>query len=135
MAQAQAAPAGGGGGGSPAKSKGKGKSASDLEARGLELTERGRGDSVDRPVDEAAAGGGGGAAAAAAARPTKLHQDVLRSMSLHTTLVEGLKVDYNLAFLGSICTGDQKVSPPHHPIPFSFFKKSPKESAKRRREI
>jgi hypothetical protein len=37
-------------------------------------------------------------------RPQKFHQDMLRSLNLHDVLSEALKMDYNLAFKGSICT-------------------------------
>ena len=38
-----------------------------------------------------------------------LHQDVCRCLGLQTSLLEGLGMDYNLAFRGSICTSEEKV--------------------------
>ena len=38
----------------------------------------------------------------------KLHQDVARSLNLHITLIEGLKIDYNLSFHGTICSSEEK---------------------------
>jgi hypothetical protein len=42
-------------------------------------------------------------------KPTKIHQDIARSLNLQTTLIEALMIDYNLSFKGSICSGDQKI--------------------------
>ena len=39
----------------------------------------------------------------------KLHQDVARSLNLHVALIEGLKIDYNLSFHGSICSSEEKM--------------------------
>ena len=41
--------------------------------------------------------------------PTKEHQEVLRAMDLGTILSEALVMDYNLAFMGSICTDAERV--------------------------
>ena len=40
--------------------------------------------------------------------PVLFHQDVLRSMNLQLTLIEGLNIDYNISFKGSICSSDDK---------------------------
>ena len=42
--------------------------------------------------------------------PTPLHQNVMRSMNLQTTLITALTMDYNLSFKGSICSSEDKVN-------------------------
>ena len=42
-------------------------------------------------------------------RPNPRHQDLLRTMDLHRTLIEALNIDYNLAFMGARCTSKEKV--------------------------
>jgi len=41
--------------------------------------------------------------------PNPHHQGILRAMNMHSTLLEVLTIDYNLAFKGSICTSEEKL--------------------------
>jgi len=41
--------------------------------------------------------------------PPSFHQDVLRSANVQEALIAGLRINYNLSFMGSICTSEDKV--------------------------
>ena len=41
--------------------------------------------------------------------PVPFHQDILRAMNIHSTLVAALSIDYNLAFRGSVCSPSEKL--------------------------
>lgn len=41
--------------------------------------------------------------------PNRLHQDILRSLSLHTTLIDALYIDYNYSFINCICSPEDKI--------------------------
>jgi hypothetical protein len=41
--------------------------------------------------------------------PVPFHQDVLRAMNVQNTLLAALAIDYNISFMGSICSNEDKV--------------------------
>jgi hypothetical protein len=87
-----------------------GKRATKKAAKGALAEQDGqRGESVDKAPTSVDDGASAAAVSVPKSVPNGAHQDVLRAMNLHATLIEALKIDYNLAFLGSICSGAEKV--------------------------